>query len=159
MELVGILPNSPWRGPALSGICCLHQLCSHSQLLTSVRLLCVHRMGRELAGGKSLCGIFRTALSVSILPSFMHPSHRAAIPACDFLVQTQLSFAEMPRECSEMGVGDIWGKGWCQESGCCSCNSSNEVPAASCRAACFPPQPSHKLLQCVVRCPAQPFQK
>lgn len=73
-------------------------------------------MSRELAGGKSLCGIFRTALSVSILPSFMHPSHRAAIPACDFLVQTQLSFAEMPRECSEMGVGDIWGKGWCQDA-------------------------------------------
>lgn len=65
-----------------------------------------------------------TALSVSILSSFMHPSHRAAIRACDFFVQTQLGFAEMPRECSETGVGGIWGKGRHQESGRCLCNSS-----------------------------------
>lgn len=99
-----------------------------------------------------MCGIIPTSLSVSILSSFMHPSHRAAIRACDFLVQTQLSFAEMPQECSEMGAGDIWGKGWHQESGCCSCNSSNEVPAASCRAAVFPitTQPQVPALCCDV---------
>ena len=81
-------------------------------------------MARELVGGESTCGIFPTVLSVSILPSFIHCSHRAPIQPCDFLVQTQLGFdshgviwdAEMPRECSEMGMGDIWGKGWCQDA-------------------------------------------
>lgn len=47
-----------------------------------------------------------------------------------------------------MGAGDIWGKEWHHESGCCSCKSSNEVPAASCRAACSPPPPSHRFLLC-----------
>lgn len=53
-----------------------------------------------------------------------------------------------------MGVGDIWGKGWHQESGCCSCNSSNEVPAASCRAAEFPTttQPQIPAPCCDARC-------
>lgn len=71
------------------------------------------RMARELVGGESVCGIFPTVLSVSILPSFIHPSHRAPIQARDFLVQTQLGFdspgvirdAEMLHEWSEMGVG------------------------------------------------------
>lgn len=111
-------------------------------------------MARELAGGESMGRISPTALSVSILSSFMHPSHRAAIRACDFFVQTQLGFAEMPRECSETGVGGIWGKGRHQESGRCLCNSSNEVPAASCRAARFPPPPSHRFPHCAARCPA-----
>lgn len=82
-----------------------------------------------------MCGIFPVVLSVSILPSFIQPSHRAPIQACDFRVQTQLSFdsprviwdAEMPCECSEMGVGEMWGKGWCQESGCCSYNSKHAL--------------------------------
>lgn len=64
-------------------------------------------VARELAGGQSGCGILPVVLSVSILPSFIHSSHRAPIQACDFLVQTQLGFgsprviwdAEMPREC------------------------------------------------------------
>lgn len=82
-----------------------------------------------------MCGIFPVVLSVSILPSFIHPGRRAPVQACDFLVQTQLGFdssgviwdAEMPRGRSEMGEGDIWGKGWCQESGCCSYNREHTL--------------------------------
>lgn len=63
-------------------------------------------------------GVSPTALSVSVLPSFVHPGHRAPTQACDFLDQTQLSFnsprviqdVDMSHECSEIGVRDIRGK-------------------------------------------------
>lgn len=79
------------------------------------------------------------------------------------LVTFQLEHSSASLKCHrnvlKMGVGDIWGKGQHQESGYCSCNSSNEVPAAFCRAAPFPSPPSHKSLRRVVRCTVQPFQE
>lgn len=71
-----------------------------------------------------MCGVSPAALLVNVLPSFIHPGHRAPIQACDFLVQTQLSFnsprvmrdADMSHECSETGVRDIRGKRWSQDA-------------------------------------------
>lgn len=84
----------------------------------SVDLVCVLD-GQGVSWRQEIRGISSTVLSVSILPSFIQPSQRDPVQACDFLVQTQTGFgsprviwdAEMPHECSVMGVGDYLEQG------------------------------------------------
>lgn len=153
--------------PALHGVCCLNQVSCCSSLLTSAWLLRTHRTAGKLLGSETMHGVSPTALSVSVLPSFVHPGHRAPMQACDFLVQMQLSFnsprvirdADMFHECSEIGVRDIGAKDGVRMPLDYQWKCSNKAPTASCVAAWFLLLLSHKFLSCFLSCLVQPFQK